>query len=82
MPKIVKGGGTPKAFWKSNLLQNIKKIEGGFKIFEKSLTKPKKSKGGTLTSSGFANARKISGWSRNSNPRPLGSSRQVSTNSL
>ena len=28
MPKVVKGG-TLWAFWKSNLLRNIKKIEGG-----------------------------------------------------
>ena len=58
MTKILKG--TLSDFWKSSLLQNLKNIEGGFfgdvKHFQKSLRRPKKSKGDPLLSSGFANS--------------------------
>ena len=50
MSKIVKGG-TLWAFWKSSLLQNIKKIEGGpfgDKKIEK-VSAPQKLKGGPFS---------------------------------
>ena len=64
--------GTLWAFWNTSLLQIIQKMKGYFletlKIFfERSHRAEQSWKGDAIVSSDFANARKVCGWSRDSN---------------